>query len=177
MTRREKTEFILDQVELCIDNNDWAQAAILSRKINTKYFARKPKKSAEQLEKERKEQAEAAEEDKPKEKSEKKKGKGGTAGDEDETMGDTAKAGEDDVTDLKLRYYEQQVLLAKHDDKYLDVCKHYRQILDTEAIEQDPKLLRQVCSIYRLEAHPLGTSLSLTSLFLPAANLTWPDIR
>ena len=38
----------------------------------------------------------------------------------------------DDTTDLKLRYYEQQIVLAKHDDKYLDVCKHYRQVLDTE---------------------------------------------
>ena len=35
---------------------------------------------------------------------------------------------EDDVTDLKFRYYEQQITLAKHEDKYLDVCKHYRQV-------------------------------------------------
>jgi 26S proteasome regulatory subunit N5 len=35
--------------------------------------------------------------------------------------------------------------LAKHDDKYLDVCKHYRQVLDTEAVEEDPKKLRAVC--------------------------------
>ena len=41
-------------------------------------------------------------------------------------------------------------MLAKHDNKYLDVCKHYRQVLDTEAVEEDPKKLRAVCY-----THPL----------------------
>jgi 26S proteasome regulatory subunit N5 len=50
MTRREKTEFILEQVSLCIERGDWTQAQILSRKINKRYFSRKPKKSAEQIE-------------------------------------------------------------------------------------------------------------------------------
>ena len=45
MTRREKTEFILQQVSLCIQKGDWTQAGILSRKISTRYFTRKPKKS------------------------------------------------------------------------------------------------------------------------------------
>jgi 26S proteasome regulatory subunit N5 len=52
---------------------------------------------------------------------------------------------EDDVTDLKLQFYEQQITLAKHDNKYLDVCKHYRHVLDTEAVEEDPDKLRAVC--------------------------------
>ncbi|XP_044721384.1 PCI domain-containing protein [Hirsutella rhossiliensis] len=98
MDRREKTEFILAQVALCIESGDWTQAGILARKISTKYLARKPKKTAEQLEKEKKDH-------------------------------------------LKLRFYEQQITLAKHDDKYLDVCKHYRQVLDTEAVEDDPAKL------------------------------------
>lgn len=124
MERREKTEFILDQVALCIENGDWAQAQILSRKVSTRYIARKPKPSAEQVEKDQREKAD------------KKKGEG------DQMEVDEVKR--DDVTDLKLRYYEQQILLAKHDDKYLDACKHYRQILDTEAIEEDPDRLREV---------------------------------
>lgn len=124
MERREKTEFILDQVALCIENGDWTQAAILSRKIGTKYFARKAKKTAEQLEKEQKEREDKA-----------KKGE------------EVEERKEDDVTDLKLRYYEQQILLAKHEDKYLDVCKHYRQVLDTEAIEEDTNRLREVRSL------------------------------
>ena len=121
MDRREKTEFILAQVELCIENGDWTQAGILSRKISTRYLARKPKKTPEQLEKEKKERE--------------KKGK---VEEEPEP--------EDDTTDLKLRYYRQQIQLAQHDAKYLDVCKHYRQVLDTESIEENPKQLRMVCT-------------------------------
>ncbi|PNP48893.1 hypothetical protein TGAMA5MH_00051 [Trichoderma gamsii] len=121
MDRREKTEFILAQVALCIENNDWTQAAILARKISTRYLSRKPKKTAEQLEKEQKER-------------EKKKARGEEVPEEKE----------DDTTDLKLRYYEQQITLAKHEDKYLDACKHYRQVLDTEAVEEDPAKLHPV---------------------------------
>ncbi|KAK2771931.1 26s proteasome non-atpase regulatory subunit 12 [Colletotrichum kahawae] len=121
MDRREKTEFILAQVALCIESGDWTQAGILSRKISTRYLSRKPKKTAEQLEKEKKER-------------EKKKARGEEVPEEKE----------DDTTDLKLRYYEQQIILAKHDDKYLDVCKHYRQVLDTEAVEEDPEKLHPV---------------------------------
>lgn len=109
------------QVALCIEVEDWTQAGILSRKISTKYLARKPKKTQEQLDKEQKER-------------EKKKARGEEVPEEVE----------DDTTDLKLRYYEQQIILAKHDDKYLDVCKNYRQVLDTEAVENDPDKLRPV---------------------------------
>jgi 26S proteasome regulatory subunit N5 len=123
MTRREKTEFILEQVALCIQNGDWTQAGILSRKISTRYFARKPKKTPEQIEKEKKE----------KEEKDKKR-----SADEPEPEK------EDDVTDLKLRYYEQQITLAKQEDKYLEVCKHYRQVLDTESVENNPEQLRAV---------------------------------
>lgn len=121
MERREKVEFILAQVALCIETGDWTQAGILSRKISTKYLARKLKKTPEQLEKEKKDR-------------EKKIARGEEVSDEKE----------DDVTDLKLQYYEQQIILAKQDDKYLDVCKHYRQVLDTEAVEEDPDKLHAV---------------------------------
>lgn len=121
MDRREKTEFILAQVALCIESKDWTQAGILSRKISTKYLSRRPKKTQEQLDKEKKDR-------------EAKKARGEEVSEEKE----------DDVTDLKLRYYEQQIILAKHDSKYLDVCKHYRQVLDTEAVEEDPAKLQAV---------------------------------
>ncbi|KAI7515154.1 hypothetical protein KC343_g23678, partial [Hortaea werneckii] len=48
MTRREKTEFILEQVALCIEDGDWTQAGILGRKISTRYFARRTKKTKEE---------------------------------------------------------------------------------------------------------------------------------
>ena len=123
MERREKTEFILEQVALCIEREDWTQAGILSRKISTKYFVRKPRRTPEEIVKDRKEREE----------KEKKRG-----------ADDPPLEKEDDVTDLKLRYYEQQIALAKHDDKYLDACKHYRQVLDTESVEDNPEQLRAV---------------------------------
>jgi 26S proteasome regulatory subunit N5 len=126
MSRREKTEFILEQVALCIEKGDWTQASILGRKISTRYFARKPKRTPEEIEKRKKEQEQKAREN------------------ADTAVGETADVDPeaDDVTDLKLRYYEQQITLAKHDDRYLDACKHYRQVLDTEAVENDPTMLK-----------------------------------
>ena len=140
MERREKTEFILEQVSLCIEKGDWTQAGILSRKISTKFFGRKPKKIPEQLEKEKKEREE-------KEKT--------------RSADDPPPEKEDDVTDLKLRYYEQQITLAKHDDKYLEVCKHYRQVLDTESVEENPEQLHAVSRCYTVEFNDQDSSFVL----------------
>ena len=123
MARREKTEFILDQVALCIENDDWTQAGILSRKIGTKYFTRKPTKTPEQMEKEAKELEER---------------------EKNRSADDPPIEKPDDVTDLKLRYYDQQVSLAKHSSDYLSTCKHYRQVLDTQSVEENPAQLKAV---------------------------------
>lgn len=96
MERKEKTGFILEQVALCIEQGDFTQGTILSRKITTRYF--NDKKSREDQE----------------------------------------------IMDLKLRFYEQQIQIAKQDDKYLEACKHYRAILDTPSIEADASLQKQV---------------------------------
>ena len=126
MERREKTDFILEQVALCIEKGDWTQAGILARKINTRYFNRKPKAPVV-------DGAAASKEAKT------------TTASADETAphGENEKA-DGDGTDLKLRYYEQQITLAKHDNKYLEACKHYRQVLDTVAVEEDPAKLHAV---------------------------------
>ena len=123
MERREKTEFILEQVSLCIEKGDWTQAGILSRKISTKYIARKPKQTPEQMEKAKKELEE-------KEKN--------------RSVDDPPLEKPDDVTDLKLRYYEQQIILAKQESKYLEACKHYRQVLDTESVEENETQLKAI---------------------------------
>ncbi|KAK9365909.1 PCI domain-containing protein [Lipomyces kononenkoae] len=83
MNNREKTEFILEQVQLCVARGDFSQATVLSRKISTKYF------------------------DNP------------------------------DVQDLRLRFYELMIQISLHDDKYLDVCKHYRAVYDTPSVKDD----------------------------------------
>lgn len=148
MERREKTEFILEQVALCIEKGDWTQAGILSRKISTKFFARKPKKTPEQIEKDKKEREE-------KEKN--------------RSMDDPPLEKEDDVTDLKLRYYEQQITLAKHEDKYLDACKHYRQVLDTESVEENPE---QLHAVRNLSSKPQNLGLMYTGP--PKSNILYP---
>lgn len=141
MTRREKTEFILEQVSLCIERGDWTQAQILSRKINKRYFNRKPKKSAEEIEK-LKEQAEEREK---------------TRGPDEAPM-----EVDDDVTDLKLRYFEQQIILANHDDKYLEVCKNYREVLDTPAVENNPEHLRAVSITFNLRVQAITNPTTVT---------------
>lgn len=175
MDRREKTEFILDQVALCIENEDWTQAGILSRKISTKYLARKAVKTPEQLEKEAKDR-------------EKRRNKGE----------DVPEEKEDDVTDLKLRYYEQQIILAKHDNKYLDACKHYRQVLDTAAVEEDPDKLHPTLQriiyyvilapydneqsdlLHRVQADTRNTQIpteaALLKLFTVPELMRWPEV-
>lgn len=120
MERREKTEFILQQVALCIEKGDWTQAGILARKISIKYFNRKPVEKKDEKEEKKAVEMDATEPHPENERA------------------------DDDTTDLKLKYYEQQITLANQDKKYLDVCKHYRQVLDTPAIENEPEKLRAV---------------------------------
>lgn len=38
MEQREKTDFILEQVRLCLAKNDFSRAQIIARKINTRFF-------------------------------------------------------------------------------------------------------------------------------------------
>ncbi|GAA94546.1 uncharacterized protein L969DRAFT_83888 [Mixia osmundae IAM 14324] len=83
MSRREKIDFILEQMRLLHLKQDWDQMAITSKKVNVKWI-----------------------EDK-------------------------------DNEDLKLRYYALVIILALHGDKYLDLCKHYRQIYDTPSVIED----------------------------------------
>lgn len=147
MSRREKTEFILEQVALSIDKGDWVQAGILSRKISTRYFARRPTPSKEEAEKAKKEKdAKVKREADAKAKEMKRLNDLGPAGADTGAALDDApiEPENDDVTDLKLRYFEQQIVLAKHENKYLEVCKHYRQVLDTDAVEKNPEQLQAV---------------------------------
>ncbi|KAI9660843.1 MAG: hypothetical protein M1829_006453 [Trizodia sp. TS-e1964] len=157
MERREKTEFILQQISLCIEVGDWTQASILSRKISTKYFTRRPKKTPEEHEKER-----LAEEGKKK--------KQGADYVEPEKA--------DDTTDLKLKYYDLQIILGKHDKKYLDVCKHWRQVLDTEAVEENPEKLRTALQrvIFYIVLSPYDNEQSdlLQRIFRDTRNLEIP---
>ncbi|KAK9464385.1 hypothetical protein V1512DRAFT_278440 [Lipomyces arxii] len=144
MDNREKTEFILEQVQLCISRKDFSQAGILSRKISSSYFD------------------------------------------------DPA------VQDLRLRYYELMIRVSLHDDKYLDVCKHYRAVYSTPSVKEDDTkwkdVLRNVVHfiilapydneqsdlIHRIEADPklqlLPVEAELLKRFTLIELMRWPRI-
>lgn len=84
MEKREKTDFILEQVRLCLLKRDYVRANIISKKINIRYFK------------------------------------------------------ETEVQDLKLRFYDLMIEYSLHENEYLNVCKHYRQIYDTPIVKEDP---------------------------------------
>ncbi|OMH86181.1 26S proteasome non-ATPase regulatory subunit 12 [Zancudomyces culisetae] len=85
LNKREKTEFILEQLRLCMAKGDYERAVIVSRKINVSYFK-------------------------------------------------TPNTG-----DLKLRYYYLMIQYGIHEEQYLEVCKHYYNVFETDEIKLDNK--------------------------------------
>lgn len=83
MERREKTEFIIEQMRLNYEKKDYIQLGITSRKINTKFFK------------------------------------------------------EEEQHDLKLHYYDLMIRYALHEKKHLDVCKYWREVLDTPRVQAE----------------------------------------
>jgi 26S proteasome regulatory subunit N5 len=51
---------------------------------------------------------------------------------------------EKENTDLKLRYYELMIQLALHEDAYLDACKAYQEVWDTEEVKKDEAKSQEV---------------------------------
>lgn len=83
MDKREKVDFILEQMRLCLAKSDYIRTQIISKKINTKFFQDKENE------------------------------------------------------DLKLRFYNLMIQHALHEDQYLNVHKFYKQIYDSESIQED----------------------------------------
>ncbi|KAI8338565.1 PCI domain-containing protein [Chlamydoabsidia padenii] len=83
MEKREKTDFILEQMRLCLAKHDYVRTQIISKKINAKFFQEKENE------------------------------------------------------DLKLRFYDLMIRHALHEEQYLNVHKHYKQIYESESIQQD----------------------------------------
>lgn len=86
MEKREKTDFLLEQLRLLLAKNDFVRAQLVSNKISTRYFEK------------------------------------------------------EETHDLKIRYYELMVVYARHEKHYLDVCKHFRAIMDTPHIAANEAL-------------------------------------
>ncbi|KAI9494908.1 PCI domain-containing protein [Zychaea mexicana] len=83
MEKREKTDFILEQMRLSLAKHDYVRTQIISKKINNKFFQEKENE------------------------------------------------------DLKLRFYDLMIKHALHEGQYLNVHKFYKQIYDSESIQQD----------------------------------------
>ncbi len=48
------------------------------------------------------------------------------------------------LQDLKLRYYELMIRLAMHEDAYLDACKAYQEVWDTDEVKNDEAKSQEV---------------------------------
>ncbi|RKP14836.1 hypothetical protein BJ684DRAFT_7951 [Piptocephalis cylindrospora] len=90
MERREKTDFLLEQVRLCIAKEDYTKAQIISKKINIRYFK------------------------------------------------------ESNTSDLKLRYYDLMIQYAMHSESFLEVCRYYWEVYNTEEVKKDEEKLKEV---------------------------------
>lgn len=42
-----------------------------------------------------------------------------------------------DVQDLKLKYYQLMIEIDQHNARYLDICRHYQAVFDTQSIKED----------------------------------------
>lgn len=45
---------------------------------------------------------------------------------------------EQEVQRLKLKYYQLMIEIDQHDSRYLDICRHYQAVFQTQAIKDDP---------------------------------------
>ncbi|XP_006813482.1 26S proteasome non-ATPase regulatory subunit 12-like [Saccoglossus kowalevskii] len=85
MEKKEKVEFILEQMRLCLANKDYIRTQIISKKISTRFY--------------------------------------------DST--------DNDVQELKLKYYKLMIELDQHEGSYLAISKHYRALYDTPIIKEN----------------------------------------
>ena len=109
MAKTEKIAYILDQVRLCLERKDFTRALILSKKISPRVFRDEA----------RKEEA----------------GEIGIEG----TAIEAAAEGTPDMQALKLVYYNQMIRYYADSNNYLEMCRCYKAIYETKAIQADPE--------------------------------------
>lgn len=90
MDKREKTEFILEQMRLESERDQWNKVRVGSRKVNRAYLR------------------------------------------------------ESGNSDMKLIYWKMMVDLALHEDEYLEACKAWQEIWDTESVKADETRSKEV---------------------------------
>ena len=61
------------------------------------------------------------------------------------------------VQDLKLKFYQLMIELDQHEGAYLQICKHYRAVVDTPSVREDKEKHNQVCLSVQLKIFTLGS--------------------
>ncbi|CAJ0957845.1 unnamed protein product, partial [Mesorhabditis belari] len=125
-----QVEFLLEQMRLSIARKDHVRAAIISKKISTKFFAKDPN---------------------------------------------------DDVQNLKLKYYELMIVIGLNDNAYLDVCRHYRAIQETPKVLADVEKskMEAICKQYEALLRAGTPTCPATGVFesSESGNKRWEDLH
>jgi len=108
MERREKVDFILEQMRLLKAQDDWEKMAIVSKRINLKWLGDKEHEVRSSF---------------PLSCSPRRR----------RPRADPPLAASQD---LKLRYYALMILYGLWTEKYLEVAKHYRAVYETSSIAE-----------------------------------------
>lgn len=116
MAKEEKISFILEQVRLCLARKDYVRAQILIRKVSPRAFVPRPEKKGETA---------------------------GEVGIEGTTI-EVAAEGTPTLNELKLQYYRLYIQYYQQEHNYLEICRCYRAIYDTESITSDKDAWQQV---------------------------------
>lgn len=106
LAKTEKIDFILEQVRLCLDKQDYIRAQILARKISPRAFVER-------------------------------KGEGkGEIGIEGTTI-EAPDEGIAPLPQLKIKYYELMIRYHGHYNNYLEMCRCYRSMYESEGVTGD----------------------------------------
>lgn len=111
MAKTEKIAFILEQVRLCLERKDFVRAQILIRKVSPRAFVPRPDKKGQNT---------------------------GEVGIEGTTIEAPAE-GTPSLEELKLLYYRLFIRYHEHDNNYLEICRCYRSIYETDTVVADPE--------------------------------------
>lgn len=116
MERKEKVDFILEQMRLLRLQKDWEKLAIVAKRINIKWLSEKDHEVTLLL--------------------------------PSNEVSAKLTLVPPRAQEMKLRYYDLMIQWGLHEQKYLDVCKFYRSVLDTPLVADDeqrwPSVLRNV---------------------------------
>ncbi|CAI5929897.1 unnamed protein product [Closterium sp. NIES-64] len=173
MAKTEKIDFILEQVRLCLDSDDFMRAQILAKKISPRAFASETVEAAEKAK-----AAEAAaaaggegmDEGKKKRKGPKEEGEIQPAAPDVPTL-----------VELKLKFYELMIRYYTNTNDYLEICRCYQNIYDTPAVKADQErwipVLKRICWYLVLAPHGSMQSSLLHSTFADPHLLDLPKFR